>query len=279
MRGTTKRGEKAMTAYEIRPNTQFNSLEIYFTEKPGEKIREALKALKFRWNGKKACWYGYGEAEEVKRACEGEKIKKQGKQPKTAKPDTEAMAAYLEEMADYWRNDPGMMKHFRTTTAAVVRLDNGDLIPIDKPRIETKFCFGYGLYGRSTEEEYNDAENMRQHAETSKQYFIAENLKGIEETIKDLKDDSFEVYTALAYIKQDETTKTKSYHLTRIFNNPEYNPAWWANYKELQKMTDADRQKLITAYEEVKQQFIKRLNTYLKRYGLSKIDTWTYLVD
>lgn len=263
--------------YEIRPNTQFNSLEIYFTEKPGEAIREALKALKFRWNGKKSCWYGYGEAEEVKKACEGEKVKRTA--TKAAKPDTRAFNAYMEEMRAYWKNDTGMMKHFKTTTAAVVELENGDLIPISKPRIETRFCFGYGLYGVSTDEEYKDAENMRQHAEKSQDYFIMENLKGIEETIKELKDDSFEVYTALAYIGQAEGTKTKSYHLTRICNNPEYNPAWWANYKELTKMTTADRERLIKAYEEVKQAFIKRLNTYLKRYGLSKIDTWTYLVD
>lgn len=263
--------------YEIRPNVQFNSLEIYFTEKPGEAIREALKALKFRWNGKKACWYGYGEAEEVKKACEGEKIKRTA--TKAAKPDTRAFDAYMEEMKTYWKNDAGMMKHLKTTIAAVVELENGDLIPIDKPRIETRFCFGYGLYGRSTEEEYNDAENMRQHAETSRDYFIKENLKGIEETIKELNDDSFEVYTALAYIGQAEGTKTKSYHITRLCNNPEYNPAWWANYKELAKMTTADRERLIKAYEEVKQDFIKRLNTYLKRYGLSKVYTWTYLVD
>ena len=185
----------------------------------------------------------------------------------------------MEEMKTYWKNDAGMIKHFKTTTAAVVELENGDLIPIGKPRIETRFCFGYGLYGVSTDEEYKDAENMRQHAETSRDYFIKENLKDIEEIIKELKDDSLEVYTAIAYIGQAEGTKTKSYHITRLCNNPEYNPAWWANYKGLAKMTTADRERLIKAYEEVKESFIKRLNTYLKRYGLSKVDAWTYLVD
>lgn len=57
--------------YEIRANAQFNSLEVYFTEKPCEAIRTALKNLKFRWNGKKSCWYGFAEAEAVKKACEG----------------------------------------------------------------------------------------------------------------------------------------------------------------------------------------------------------------
>lgn len=41
--------------YEIKPNDQFKSLEIYFTEKPEAATRDALKALKFRWNPKKSC--------------------------------------------------------------------------------------------------------------------------------------------------------------------------------------------------------------------------------
>ncbi len=63
-----------MTNYEIKENKQFNSLEIYFTGKPEEATRENLKALKFRWNGKKLCWYGFAEMDEVKKACEGGKV-------------------------------------------------------------------------------------------------------------------------------------------------------------------------------------------------------------
>ena len=47
--------------YEIKPNEQFKSLEIYFTEKPEAATRDALKALKFRWNPKKSCWYGFAD--------------------------------------------------------------------------------------------------------------------------------------------------------------------------------------------------------------------------
>ena len=35
-----------MTNYTINTNHQFNSLEITFNDKPSEKIREKLKALK-----------------------------------------------------------------------------------------------------------------------------------------------------------------------------------------------------------------------------------------
>lgn len=47
--------------YEIRENAQFNSKEIYFTGKPSEEVRNALKALKFRWHGIKKCWYGFAD--------------------------------------------------------------------------------------------------------------------------------------------------------------------------------------------------------------------------
>lgn len=60
--------------YEIITNPTFNSLEVYFEGKPGEAIRAALKALKFRWNNKKMCWYGFADREEVLRVCEGAKV-------------------------------------------------------------------------------------------------------------------------------------------------------------------------------------------------------------
>ena len=53
------------TNYTITTNEQYKSLEISFTEKPGEAIRTALKSLNFRWNPKKSIWYGFASVEEV----------------------------------------------------------------------------------------------------------------------------------------------------------------------------------------------------------------------
>lgn len=60
--------------YEIKLNTNFNSLEVYFEGKPAEAIRTALKALKMRWNPKKGCWYGFANREEIDKVCKGEKV-------------------------------------------------------------------------------------------------------------------------------------------------------------------------------------------------------------
>lgn len=57
--------------YTITANPAFNSLEVSFDSKPSEAIREALKALRFRWHGMKKVWYGYTDEETVRAAIEG----------------------------------------------------------------------------------------------------------------------------------------------------------------------------------------------------------------
>lgn len=55
----------------ISENPRFNSVEVKFTEKPDERTRDALKALKFRWNSKRGLWYGFATVEAVRAAING----------------------------------------------------------------------------------------------------------------------------------------------------------------------------------------------------------------
>lgn len=73
--------------YTITTNNQFNSLEIFFDGKPSEAVREALKALKFRWHSVKKCWYGYTTEEAARAAIDGTPAKKSEKSAPTAKPE------------------------------------------------------------------------------------------------------------------------------------------------------------------------------------------------
>lgn len=61
--------------YTITRNEAFNSLEITFDGKPSEAVRDALKALRFRWHGVKKLWYGYTDEETVKAAIDGKPVK------------------------------------------------------------------------------------------------------------------------------------------------------------------------------------------------------------
>ena len=54
--------------YTITKNANFGSIEIHFDGKPAQTVREALKALKFRWHGVRRVWYGYADAQTVQEA-------------------------------------------------------------------------------------------------------------------------------------------------------------------------------------------------------------------
>jgi len=58
--------------YTITANTEFNSLEITFDEKPSETIRKALKDLKYRWHSVKKIWYGYSDKETLEKVLAGD---------------------------------------------------------------------------------------------------------------------------------------------------------------------------------------------------------------
>lgn len=53
------------TTYNITHNAQYDSHEVTFESKPSTAVLDALKALKMRWNPKKACWYGFAKEHEI----------------------------------------------------------------------------------------------------------------------------------------------------------------------------------------------------------------------
>lgn len=193
------------------------------------------------------------------------------------KDQKELKAIYQKEATEYWK-DQKMIDYCMKKAAYIVELEDGEYTIIDRPEIEKHFCFGYGYCGVSTEDDYQGAADMAHTARTDQDYFIRENLKGLDESIAHLKDKSLEVYKFVGYNRQEASTKRRSFRITRLCENPEYEPWAW-NMPEVKKLTDQEREALLAGYEVVKQAFIKRLNTYLKRYGLSKVRSWTYLSD
>ena len=63
-----------MAKYIITANSQFKSNEITFDSKPDAGTITALKSLRFRWNPKKSCWYGFADAETIKAALNDETV-------------------------------------------------------------------------------------------------------------------------------------------------------------------------------------------------------------
>lgn len=196
----------------------------------------------------------------------------------------ELKAAYTEELKKAWDDDK-MVKYCSKSTAFVIE-HNGALYGIEKPKIETSFCFGYGINGIADTEQERTAEAMAETARKSKEYFINQNLENLNRWIKSLQkilDDMgknwakgshprYMIETGEHYGGQKEDCRLRYYSIVDTFNTFDGTMGKICNDTELIK-------KLIAGYEEVKTEFIKRLNAYLKRYGMSKVKTWSYLSD
>lgn len=194
----------------------------------------------------------------------------------------ELKAVYKEELKKAWNNEK--MVEFCSKSIAFVIEHDGTLYGIKKPTIETDFCFSHGQNGITTAEEEDRAAEMAEYASKSKEYFINENLKNINrwiERLKKIKDEmgynwaegnhpQYMIATGAHYCGQSEDCKLRYYSVVDTFDGR--NQGKICNNIELVE-------KLIEGYEEVKKGFEKRLNTYLKRYGLSKVRSWSYISD
>ena len=192
----------------------------------------------------------------------------------------ELKEVYREELKKAWKNDTKMVEFCIKTTGYFIE-HNGFLFDISKPKIQTNFCFSYGYSGVTTQEDIEEAGKMAEHAKKSEQYFIGKNLEEINDMIKFLKEvkedwsvggtHRYHMTIHSRYISQSDDCKLRGYGLFDTF---------WGFPTEGERIDDEELlDKVIAGYEEVKATFIKRLNTYLKRYGLSKINTWSYLLD
>ncbi|PWM78761.1 MAG: hypothetical protein DBY32_04620 [Phascolarctobacterium sp.] len=56
--------------FAIVSNPYYQSFEVTFSEKPAQKIIDALKSLKMRWNPKKRCWYGFHPENVIREAIQ-----------------------------------------------------------------------------------------------------------------------------------------------------------------------------------------------------------------
>src|SRR5574344_1096687 len=155
----------------------------------------------------------------------------------------------------------------------VVPLENGGILEIQKPRIQTRFCFGYGFCGQSTAEEEQAASDAAVNAQRYSDYFLKENLNrsNIDRDLKLLKEGRLETYETprSAVMKKDPDCNVWCY-----FFKSEYDISHDDDAKDIVHLTDKDKFELQRGLETVRNSFLKRLNTYLKKYGTSKLRTW-----
>lgn len=174
--------------------------------------------------------------------------------------------------SEVWHGSPDMVTHCLKNAAHIVELTNGDIVVIEKPSIKKDFCFGY-RDSRYDTEEFDEANRMAAHASSSTDYFLAENLAEIDDVIKHLEGkewSSWDYHVCRHYYSQPENSKLKK--LLGVYWHDERG-------QKYPKLEGEDRARVLEGYKVVRASFEKRLHSYLKRYGMSKVNTWSYWVD
>lgn len=142
----------------------------------------------------------------------------------------------------------------------VIELSDGTLCGFDKESIETRFCFA------DEGPQYEIYKDLMSEEERLKRYFFNENIKKIDEVIK-------------VFEKKDE------YYIPAcwIYKSGICKPTWLRDDRDREInhkiLNEQDRQAILEVLKEKKEDFIKRLNTWWKRYGADKLHTWTYWAD
>ena len=175
----------------------------------------------------------------------------------------------IEELRKTWGYENDMINFCLSEIDILKQLPSGEIISIDKERIEKDFCFSYVYCGVSDEEDRREADQMASMAENNVDYFMKRNLRGLNSLIADLENNRTVFYSVPKYYQSDKY---------RAF----INPFEWDHEEVLKKgrsITNEERKIYLSAVKEEKEKFEKRLATYLKKYGLSKVRSWTYLCD
>lgn len=185
------------------------------------------------------------------------------------KPTKEELTAAF---AAAWGGNSDAADCVKDTDTAVI-LNCGGIFAVEKERIETSFWFGYGYCACRTDDE---AEADRTAAQSSTEYFRAANMKKCRRLLEEAKTaDYMYIHPRVCY---DTTGAVWSVWLS----------AWPAEEmralgryvpENLREVSPDDRAAIVAAYEEHCQKHEKKVNAYLKRYGLSKARFNTYWAD
>lgn len=175
------------------------------------------------------------------------------------------------ELGKVWGSDQKMIDFCLKETSEAVRVAGG-IVVFEKPRIQKDFCFGYGCNGVSVPGDYEAAAAAEHYADTHEDYFYRENLKGYDEQIEALKQDKLVPAAVQNYYQTTKILKLRFY--TYYEMESELHQKYLVHV-----LKDAEKKVILKALASERAKFEKRLKTYIKRYGLSKLHTWTYLSD
>lgn len=234
------------------------------------KIKDNLKKLGGKFNSHLKCGPGWIFSKKSESKLKDLLNVNTNQNQTLVKQDKELFERYIEEMRKEW-SDERMIEHYRKTTSYVCQLSNGGLLAFEKQSIETSFCFGYSY--THDQNDYKDANKMVEHAKTNEDYFIERNLEQFDWKLEKINKEDADIY-----IFRKHSRSNANVYDFYVLDFYEVNANYY-KHLNLQKASEEDKNIIINAIKAERAKFEKRLRTYLKKYGLSKVRSWTFWKD
>ena len=187
-----------------------------------------------------------------------------------------------EQYAKVWHNDVKMVDCCVGKASGYIDL-GGTLWVMDKPSIRTDFWFGEHTY------DYDEVCERCDKASESEKYFVDENLRNCTayemlEALEGRDRWGYDAhYTAFVvqekYWSQDGACRLGYVNVLRLGTDPDEHFRTSKGVQDYRELTDDEVEHLKDFLRGEVEKFQKRLNTYLKRYGLSKCHYGVYWAD
>lgn len=156
--------------------------------------------------------------------------------------------------------DEKMVDYCINKIALFLKTEDGYFYILEKEKINTKFWISEG-----STRDIKDALNICKEIKTKEDFFIEDNLSKINSLINTIKNNKNNLFFAERYRNSKIVSITTNKY--NIFN------------KENRKLTTEEEAEALKLCEKYKELQTKKINSYLKRYGLSKIQANTFWID
>lgn len=152
---------------------------------------------------------------------------------------------------------------------------DGKTITINKPRIQTSFWFGENGY------DFQEKVELASKASRDKEYFKQKNIENSKLTIKQAHVEAALDGQGKFFLFHNFSSGCKHFSYVHYFTNAQMLDDYSKRTIDTaeREMTRAELEAYKELIDAALKRFERRLNTYLKRYGLSKCSYDTYWVD
>lgn len=193
----------------------------------------------------------------------------------------------VREYGKVW-NDQRMVEYCVKKASTVVELPDGSITVVEKQPIETRFCYGESGY------DYDNAQRMAAHARTSEDYFREQNMKRFQGYINDILESysmnwtyKLVIYEDVAFYGQSPDCRFRNIgfvHYSDLVDDAGYimitpGKSITVHGRPCHVATAEEHRLILEAYQAARDEHRKKVDAYLKRYGLSKVHSWTYWRD